>query len=56
MQLREWNRTLREWQSEAFEKARAKYETRRDFLCVATPGAGKTIFALRVAHELLSAG
>jgi superfamily II DNA or RNA helicase len=56
MQLREWNRTLREWQGEAFEKARAKYETRRDFLCVATPGAGKTIFALRVAHELLSAG
>ena len=25
----------------------------KDFLCVATPGAGKTIFALRIAHYLL---
>ncbi|MBK9159266.1 MAG: DEAD/DEAH box helicase [Micropruina sp.] len=27
----------------------------RDFLCVATPGAGKTTFALRIARELLAA-
>lgn len=28
----------------------------RDFLAVATPGAGKTTFALRIAAELLSSG
>ncbi|HTL23660.1 MAG TPA: DEAD/DEAH box helicase [Mycobacteriales bacterium] len=28
----------------------------RDFLAVATPGAGKTTFALRIASELLAAG
>jgi superfamily II DNA or RNA helicase len=28
----------------------------RDFLAVATPGAGKTTFALRIASELLSSG
>lgn len=44
--------SLRAWQAEAFER----YVTQqpRDFLCVATPGAGKTTFALRVAHHLLS--
>lgn len=44
--------SLRAWQVAALEK----YEERqpRDFLCVATPGAGKTTFALRVAHQLLS--
>lgn len=44
--------SLRAWQAEAF----GIYEERqpRDFLCVATPGAGKTTFALRVAHHLLS--
>ena len=44
--------SLRAWQAEAF----AQYEATRpkDFLCVATPGAGKTTFALRVAHHLLT--
>lgn len=44
---------LRAWQAEALDL----YETRqpRDFLCVATPGAGKTTFALRVARGLLDA-
>jgi superfamily II DNA or RNA helicase len=28
----------------------------RDFLAVATPGAGKTTFAVRLAAELLSEG
>lgn len=45
---------LRAWQAEALEQ----YLTTapRDFLAVATPGAGKTTFALRVATELLQAG
>ena len=43
---------LRAWQSAAVES----YFTRapRDFLAVATPGAGKTTFALTVAAELLA--
>lgn len=44
---------LRAWQQEAL----AAYLERgpRDFLAVATPGAGKTTYALRVATELLAA-
>jgi superfamily II DNA or RNA helicase len=44
---------LRAWQAEAL----TSYLERgaRDFLAVATPGAGKTTFALRVATELLHA-
>lgn len=43
---------LREWQKEAFRRyARANQQ---DFLAVATPGAGKTNFALRVALFLLA--
>lgn len=44
--------SLRAWQQEAFDRYVATAP--RDFLCVATPGAGKTTFALRVAHHLLS--
>ena len=45
---------LRAWQAAALEQ----YLTTapRDFLAVATPGAGKTTFALRIATELLQAG
>ncbi|MHA7238374.1 DEAD/DEAH box helicase [Arthrobacter sp. TMS1-12-1] len=45
---------LRQWQSEAL----AKYfqDSPSDFLAVATPGAGKTTFALRVATELVERG
>ncbi|HEX6335499.1 MAG TPA: DEAD/DEAH box helicase [Jiangellaceae bacterium] len=43
---------LRAWQQEALEEYLAR--DARDFLAVATPGAGKTTFALRVAAELLS--
>ena len=44
---------LRAWQEEAL---RSYTESgARDFLAVATPGAGKTTFALRVAAELLHA-
>lgn len=43
--------SLRAWQLDALRRYE---ETQpRDFLCVATPGAGKTTFALRVAKQLL---
>nr|WP_277212554.1 DEAD/DEAH box helicase [Isoptericola croceus] len=45
---------LRAWQAEALELYHER--SPRDFLAVATPGAGKTTFALRVATELLDAG
>ena len=45
---------LRAWQAEAVEQYLRSGA--RDFLAVATPGAGKTTFALRVATELLQAG
>lgn len=41
---------LRAWQAEALDQYLA--ELPRDFLAAATPGAGKTTFALRVASEL----
>jgi superfamily II DNA or RNA helicase len=46
------SRPLRGWQ----RRALVKYLTgqARDFLAVATPGSGKTTFALRVAAELLA--
>lgn len=44
---------LRAWQVEAL--ARYRELDQRDFLAVATPGAGKTTFALRVATDLLEA-
>ncbi|WP_394159417.1 DEAD/DEAH box helicase [Galactobacter valiniphilus] len=45
---------LRQWQAEALEKFFQSNE--KDFLAVATPGAGKTTFALRVAAMLVEAG
>src|SRR5262249_51825999 len=46
--------SLRAWQ----RRALVEYLRRRseDFLAVATPGAGKTTFALRIAAELLADG
>ncbi|ANJ27019.1 DEAD/DEAH box helicase [Agromyces aureus] len=43
---------LRAWQAEALEQYLA--DLPRDFLAAATPGAGKTTFALRLAAELRS--
>ena len=43
--------SLRAWQAQAIELYRER--SPRDFLAVATPGAGKTTFALRIATELL---
>jgi superfamily II DNA or RNA helicase len=51
---RSTTRALRAWQQTALDAYRAK--SPRDFLAVATPGAGKTTFALRVASELIAAG
>jgi superfamily II DNA or RNA helicase len=45
---------LRVWQREAFELYRRAQP--RDFLTVATPGAGKTTFALTIAADLMSRG
>lgn len=43
---------LRAWQREAFDEYFRREP--RDFLAVATPGAGKTTFALTLASELLA--
>ncbi len=48
------SRPLRAWQRSAL--ARYLAAAPQDFLAVATPGAGKTAFALRVASELLADG
>ncbi|PRY00384.1 DEAD/DEAH box helicase [Allonocardiopsis opalescens] len=44
-------RGLRAWQREAYQEYTRN--SPRDFLAVATPGAGKTTFALTIAAELL---
>jgi len=46
-----WTTELRDWQAEAFSEYDAGQQ--RDFTLLATPGAGKTIFAARVAHRAL---
>ncbi len=45
---------LRAWQAQALQQYLSTCP--RDFLAVATPGAGKTTFALRAATELLQRG
>ncbi|MDO4258362.1 MAG: DEAD/DEAH box helicase [Actinomycetaceae bacterium] len=45
---------LRAWQAAALERYMAA--SPQDFLAVATPGAGKTTFALRIATELMGRG
>ncbi|HWV27845.1 MAG TPA: DEAD/DEAH box helicase [Aeromicrobium sp.] len=48
------SQALRAWQQEAFDRYQ---RTRpRDFLAVATPGAGKTTFALTIAADLMARG
>ena len=46
--------TLRGWQRRALVKYLSAQP--RDFLAVATPGSGKTTFALRIVAELLAHG
>jgi superfamily II DNA or RNA helicase len=50
--LPSWTAPLREWQRRALSAVRT-HQT-KDFLAMATPAAGKTRFALRVAHEFLT--
>jgi len=45
---------LRAWQEDALEAYLGSGQ--RDFLAVATPGAGKTTYALRIATELIDRG
>ena len=44
---------LRTWQQECVETALTHYQTQKHFLCLATPGAGKTTMAAEVASRLL---
>jgi superfamily II DNA or RNA helicase len=45
---------LRQWQSECISKAWHKFTTSENhFLCLATPGAGKTVMASTLANKLL---
>jgi len=48
------SQSLRAWQREAFDRYQRAQP--RDFLAVATPGAGKTTFALTIAADLLHRG
>ena len=50
--LPDWDKPLRDWQQSAFEKWAERPTS--PFLAVATPGAGKTIGALRNAHHALT--
>ena len=49
-----WTSPLRPWQEEAF--LAISQQSLPNFLAVATPGAGKTRLALRVAHDALTSG
>lgn len=52
-QITERHFELRSWQIEARSATLEAYHSgKKDFLCVATPGAGKTKFALSIAYEL----
>lgn len=54
--LRPWpsHLILRQWQQEFLDKYNVA--ELRDFLLVATPGAGKTVASLKVAHNLSNSG
>lgn len=52
--MKPWVGEMRSWQEAALDRYRAVGQ--RDFLCVACPGAGKTRFALRLAHDGLLRG
>ena len=52
MTLRPWTAPLRDWQSRAVADLLAL--ERSDFLVTATPAAGKTRFALKIAHQYLA--
>jgi len=47
---------LRQWQQECVKKALTIYQHERHFLCLATPGAGKTHMAAELAFQLYQSG
>ncbi|WP_455370600.1 DEAD/DEAH box helicase family protein, partial [Petrachloros mirabilis] len=47
-----WTAPLREWQQRALTQVQSHRSG--DFLAMATPAAGKTRFAIRVAHDFLT--
>ena len=48
---------LRRWQSRCVEQALVKFRNEENhFLCLATPGAGKTVMAATLAQQLLGLG
>ncbi len=52
MTVTPWTFTLRDWQRRAVQQVVTR--SGQDFLCMATPAAGKTTFALCVAHRTMS--
>ena len=52
MTLSPWTAPLRDWQTRAVSAVLTR--SRADFLATATPAAGKTRFALRIAHQYLT--
>ena len=54
MKLSPWNAKLRDWQARALSAVLIHQGP--DFLATATPAAGKTRFALRIAHQYLADG
>jgi len=48
--------TLRPWQETCLAQVLEWYEHEDHFMCLATPGAGKTILAANVAKKLIEAG
>tara|TARA_R110002050_G_scaffold46605_5_gene109583 strand:+ start:5781 stop:7181 length:1401 start_codon:yes stop_codon:yes gene_type:complete len=47
---------LRQWQHDCVKKALATYQTQNHFMCLATPGAGKTVMAAELAARLIAMG
>ena len=46
---------LRKWQIECIDLVEKKFaEGRKEFLCVATPGAGKTVFSAVASQRLIN--
>ena len=62
MSLNDWNVPLRNWQLRAVQRFTELYETykgsddpaRRSMLLNAFPGAGKTLYSIRIIHDWLS--
>ncbi len=47
---------LRQWQHDCVTKALASYQSQNHFMCLATPGAGKTVMAAELAARLIEMG